>query len=250
MAYCLGPAIARVSHRDGSISSAILVRVSGTECGDHEGYIQVLKKEKKKSSNTECPDPSRIQQLVVEAISAINAVHESMQREVSIVQEERERIDIQYQEVEQNQTRIIEIKNEVDMQRNEIAARTSELESMSQNLQQQESDITTRAKQLEAEESEHASIRDTLATLQGQLNRDKEEIATQREELMERLGSTPKHTSKKSVKSEPVEQADEVEEQEPAPEVLAPKKATPKPASGSDQFRKLRRDAKRKAIGA
>lgn len=206
-------------------------------------------KRAKNNSGSDYPDPSRFQQLVSESLSAIKTVQESMQHEASIVQEDRERVDAQFQEVEHNQARIVEIKNEVDMQRNEIAAKSSELESVRQSLQEQENDISARAMKLETEESQHASIRDTLVTLQDQINHDKEEIASQREELMERLGSTPKISPKKPATPEPVDVM-ETQEPEPEPEAPAVKKASPKSATGSDQFRKLRRDAKRKAIGA
>lgn len=211
-----------------------------------------LKRSNKKAPEG-CPDPSRIQQLTGEAMNAMKEVHESMQRDLATVQEERERNETQMQDFEQNQTKMLEMKNDVDRQRNEMSSRVSEMESMKVDLENQENEIASRTQQLDADIADQVTVRDTLATLQEQLNRDQEEISVQREELMQRLGATTKSSSRKK-QAVPVNEASEPDEdlnsEETKPEIDSPKKASPKPASGADQFRKLRRDAKRKAIGA
>lgn len=214
-----------------------------------------LKRSKKKAPEG-CPDPSRIQQLTREAMNAMKEVHASLQRDTASVQEERERVDTQMQDFEQNQSKMLEMKNEIEMQRNEMSSSVSEMDSMKTELQNRENEIFSRTQQLDADMADQANIRDSLATLQEQLNRDQEEIAVHREELMQRLGATTK-TAKTSTRNKQAVSVDETthpdedlvaEESEPKKD--SPKKASPKPASGADQFRKLRRDAKRKAIGA
>ena len=82
-----------------------------------------------------------------------------------------------------------------------------------------------------------------LATLQSQLAQGQQEVAAQREELLQRLGSAP---------AIPIATRPEKPSREPGISEPSESTATPKPAASraAEQFRKLRRDAKRKAIGA
>ncbi len=88
---------------------------------------------------------------------------------------------------------------------------------------------------------ELAGTRDTLAYLQAQVAQGQLEVAAQRDELLQRLGGARQiPVTARSENHQP-----EIQE-EPSPA------SAPKPAASraAEQFRKLRRDAKRKAIGA
>jgi hypothetical protein len=90
---------------------------------------------------------------------------------------------------------------------------------------------------MEQQSAEIRRTRETLATMQAQMNRDHQEIAQQRQELLERLGAVEVSGSNGASK--------------PAAAAAAAGNGWqhPKPAAMADQFRKLRRDSKRRAIG-
>ena len=116
--------------------------------------------------------------------------------------------------------------------------RTVEQNTRESEFQQQVSEFSAKAKALEADALALATARETVTALQAQLNRDHEEIALQREELLRRLDSAPQ-----------VVRTPSNGQSVPAPST--PWQSVPKPASAPkvDRFRKLRRDAKRRAIG-
>ena len=91
-------------------------------------------------------------------------------------------------------------------------------------------------------------IRESLATLQGQLEREHQDVASAREELMARLGALPASAAP----IRPVERP-----REPLPVASPPRPRSVEPASpaapaadeAAEQMKKLRRDAKRRAMG-
>jgi len=122
-----------------------------------------------------------------------------------------------------------------------LEQREEELESLAQELEE-------RQQRVDREAAEIGRTREALGAMHAQLAHDQKEVASQREELLTRLGAAPP----KSSGSSPVN-------------VVHPKEKMPAPStngsSGQDdaetpasaaarQFRKLRRDAKRRAIGA
>ncbi len=120
--------------------------------------------------------------------------------------------------------------------------RAAEQNTRESEFQQQVSEFNAKAKALEADASALAAARETVTALQAQLNRDHEEIAVQREELLHRLDCAPQVARTRSNGRNAPDHA-------PAPST--PWQSGPKPASAPkvDRFRKLRRDAKRRAIG-
>ena len=116
-----------------------------------------------------------------------------------------------------------------------LAEQTSALAPKKQELEGLRTELDARTKQLEDQASALGKTRETFAAMQSQLTQDQEAVAQQREELLRRLGETP---AGKATPQEPL-----------VPVGPAPKDRAPKPAAAVDQFRKLRRDAKRKSIG-
>lgn len=123
---------------------------------------------------------------------------------------------------------------------NELA---QELQPRQQAVEQQELELSSRTEQLESYAGELTEMRETLIRLQEQLAQSQHEVSHQREELLARLGSTP------APMTAPRRLDQKFEAVEAVPTLPGSK---PKSAGGvaADQFRKLRRDAKRRAIGA
>lgn len=122
-----------------------------------------------------------------------------------------------------------------------LEQREEELESLAQELEE-------RQQQVDREAAEIGQTREALGAMHAQLAHDQKEVAAQREELLARLGAAPPSSSGSS----PVT-------------VVQPKEKMPEPSTNGShgaadaetpasaaarQFRKLRRDAKRRAIGA
>lgn len=135
---------------------------------------------------------------------------------------------------------LAEREHDVATAEQRLAASTQSLEQQRLQLQQKETEIARRVDFIEAEAAELESARDAILSLQQQLDRDHETIVGQREELLRRLAATPisKPGPRGSQPPAPVE-----------PEPVATAANGPKPGASVDQFRKLRRDAKRKALG-
>ena len=112
-------------------------------------------------------------------------------------------------------------------QRQELARRSEELTAQSQQLGSYAEDL--------------ARTKQTLVTMQAQLAHDQKEVVTQRESLLECLGSAPPTPAISATLACTRESLAPLRTPGPAPKAAA----TP----AARQFRKLRRDAKRKAIG-
>ena len=124
----------------------------------------------------------------------------------------------------------------------DLQAQMRELEPKWIEIRQREKELQTRAEQLDGFAAELNETRDTLACLQSQLADGQRDVAAQREELLNQLGGAhhiPVPAILKSTEHTGFTPSSKAE-------------AFPKPAAGraAEQFRKLRRDAKRKAIGA
>lgn len=124
----------------------------------------------------------------------------------------------------------------------ELEIRVRALEPRKRELEQQEKELTAQRRQLDVQVTELNETRKTLTAMQTQLTRDHQEIAIQREELSQRLDSVARVAPSRS-ESVGIAEA-------PVSARVTPMRG-PKPAVAQavDQFRKLRRDAKRKAIG-
>jgi chromosome segregation ATPase len=124
-------------------------------------------------------------------------------------------------------------QREVENKLRELAPKQKELDLRALDLEAQTSELEQRGSELE-------ELREALSEMQSQLKSDHDEVSAHREELLKRLSRLPDHHA---------------ENQEPMPTMLeVPAESNgwaPKPAStgGVDQYRKLRRDAKRRAIG-
>lgn len=124
----------------------------------------------------------------------------------------------------------------------ELETRTRALEPLKRELDQQEKELIVQRQQLDLQVSELNETRKTLTAMQDQLTRDHQGLSIQHDELLQRFGSespvAPSQTESVGVAEEPVS-------------AQATPTRGPKPAVAQlvDQFRKLRRDSKRKAIG-
>jgi outer membrane protein TolC len=121
------------------------------------------------------------------------------------------------------------------------------LEARNAEFDVRDRDLVNAEAQLAAQRVDLDEARDGIATLQTQLERERQEIAAQRSELSQRLGVPVPEPPP------PVDVIVREAPDPPAPLQEEPPVAEPEPkqpASGLvDRFRKLRRDAKRRAIG-
>jgi len=124
----------------------------------------------------------------------------------------------------------------------ELESRVCAIESGKRDLVLHEKELAAQREQLNRQATELDETRETLASMQAQLTRDHQETSKQRDELLKRLDRV-----KQVVPSRP-EIVGVAEE--PISAQATPLRG-PKPAivQSVDQFRKLRRDSKRKAIG-
>jgi hypothetical protein len=139
---------------------------------------------------------------------------------------------------------LAERENGLAQAERELENHLRSLEPRKRQLEQQEQELTAQRRQVDAQAAELDETRKTLAAMQAQLTRDHQEIAVQRDTLLERLGSVAR------VAPAPAESLRVGIAGEPVSAHATPVRG-PKPAAlpADEQFRKLRRDAKRKAIG-
>lgn len=123
------------------------------------------------------------------------------------------------------------LQREVETQLKQFKARDAE-------LKQNEKDYAERSRDLKVQHSELIEVRETVLALQDQLADDHQAVASHREQLLKKLDDAIPN------RPQPVKDM-------PGGPKPAARSGSPKPASnnGVDQFRKLRRDAKRKVIG-
>ena len=124
-------------------------------------------------------------------------------------------------------------QREVETKLRELAPRQKELDLRALDLEAQTTELEQRGSELE-------ELREALTEMQTQLKSDHNEVSAHRAELLKRLSRLPEQHA---------------EHQEPMPAMFElPTDHNgwgPKPAAtgGVDQYRKLRRDAKRRALG-
>lgn len=138
---------------------------------------------------------------------------------------------------------LAERERAVELAERRLNEMAGEIEPRQQFVQQREADLAARADELENYARELTDMRETLIRMQEQLAQSQHEVAHQREELLARLGSTAPPAAV------PRRLDQKVEPVQAVPTLNGNK---PKSAGGvaAEQFRKLRRDAKRRAIGA
>lgn len=130
---------------------------------------------------------------------------------------------------------------DIERTRKQYEQLASELEPRRLAIEQDEVRLAAQRDQLEAYASELEDTRQALVTMQEQLTHEQQELNAQRGELLQKIGGIPRIAAAPSIAPKPAS----------PPDVFAEVASGPKPAASSaaEQFRKLRRDAKRRAIG-
>ena len=175
-----------------------------------------------------------------------------------LLAEERERVTAGIEELGRQRASVETLARQVEEEKaqgvaaNEATA--AEHQRMVARSEQETADLKRRTKLIEEHEGraeqahmEIESTRQVLAAMQARLTREQQELATQRGELLEQIGGLPTRIGPSNGKAVAGAPADLTQSESTS----APSRP-PKPAGGSttSQFRKLRRDAKRRAIGA
>ncbi len=136
-------------------------------------------------------------------------------------------------ELKKREQAVLAAQREVENRLRELAPKQKELDLRALDLEAQTTELEQRGSELE-------ELREALTEMQSQLKTDHDEVSAHRQELLKRLSRLPEQHA---------------ENQEPMPAMVEmPPDSNgwaPKPAAtgGVDQYRKLRRDAKRRAIG-
>lgn len=200
----------------------------------------------------------------VQERAQLDALRDEVQRAQTDIQQAHEQCQGERQALDAKKDEFLILRNNLARERDEHAASVaiiaereravelaerrlnemaSELEPRQQSLEHREAEIASRTEQLESYANELTELRETLIRMQEQLAQSQHDVAHQREELLSRLGSTPIPTTA------PRRLEQKIEPMQAVPTLNGNK---PKSAGGvaAEQFRKLRRDAKRRAIGA
>lgn len=140
---------------------------------------------------------------------------------------------------------LAESKESIARERKQCREELQQLAPQREEIQKQSAALAQRTEQLDSHAAELEETRSTLETLQHQIAHDQREVASQRETLLSKIGSTGNTASES--KAEP----DGTRLRPGEKSTHGSQLQAPKPGAGNAaaQFRKLRRDAKRKAIG-
>ncbi len=195
------------------------------------------------------PDPSPVRHAAFEALEGLKKAQDRLQQDMKKLRAEHRSLDGNRRDVAQARAELADRRDELEAKFVELAEKIrnldrqrSDIESSSAQLHDGQSALAVRSQQLDDYAAELAATRDALGTMQTQLSREQRDLATQRQELLQRLGS-----STCSLPEPPnVEAVPDASEQSEVLQSRLPKPAACRP---SDQFRKMRRDTKRRAIG-
>jgi len=211
----------------------------------------------------EAPNAVRVQELAHEAVRALRAAQTHVIKEAEAIVADREALaadrgiltrkesDLgrQRKELEAQLADIVRVSADLETRTASIArieretdAKARELEPKKQDLERREQELRSWSEQVEVQTAEMTQTREVLTDMQAQLEHDHKEVSAHRDELLQRLSQFGPRTAP-PVPAAPVEPE--------KPSAAHPSGRSPKPAVAQavDQFRKLRRDAKRKAIG-
>ncbi len=137
---------------------------------------------------------------------------------------------------------LVERESAIEIAETNLAEQRQITEPRFKELERRETEFSARSKEIEAYAAELDGTRKTLLTMQEQLELAQKEVATQREELLRRLGGTSQMPLIAKTPDRNVGQISDLE-------IESPGKPKPAASPAAEQFRKLRRDAKRRAIG-
>ncbi len=171
-------------------------------------------------------------------------------RSIAAGQQQLDRLRAQLEEqARANSARADEIMQrdaELEMARQRLNEESQSVHAMNEEMQSRTDELERREEEVQASVGDVASRREALGTLQNQLVREQKDLAGQRQELLDRLDTVPVRAGR----TEKTSDADAVAVEGQSAELLQSGPA-PKPAgnSAAEQFRKLRRDSRRKAVG-
>ena len=205
------------------------------------------------------PDAGEVRRFAVEALRALKSAQEQLGRDSEELQLENARIDADRQQLARQQeefakrrqafeadvANLEEMAAELGQQResieSQLGGQKEALESQRLELERRQQELEERSRQLEARDAELGELRETLIAMQTQLADDQKDVAAQRKALLRQLGGADQSGAMREGWQDA---------QDPSAQDHVPQRHHPKPAAAAaDQFRKLRRDAKRKAIG-
>ncbi len=167
--------------------------------------------------------------------TAVSQREDELREEQQHLQAERESLTAATHTLEERERAAAALEERIRQTEAQLQDVAAKQHAREYELEERVAQIDTHGHESESQAAEAASARETVAMLQNQLERELAEVAAQREELMRRLDVTPMPAA-----GEPTQPLPD-EAPAPAEESSERKKA--------GMFRKLRRDAKRKALG-
>ena len=201
------------------------------------------------------PDSGEMQRLAQETLATVKAAREKLHEDAETLRAQRGQIErerVEFAEAHSAADQLLaERERSLEQMEQRFNEQLAELEPQRERLDRRERDMMAREEQIETFAAELNDTHRALSTLQQQLARDQQDLAAQRQELLDQLGG---------VKEVPIGTTGRIGDPAssappptpaPPPSPAAPGAPKPKPAASAaaGQFRKLRRDAKRKAIG-
>lgn len=193
--------------------------------------------------------------LLAERTTAVEQAREELEahsRAFTLAQEamdsDREALANQEDELQQIREEQLNLQRSLDQRQSMMDATERDLAAQVEQLNEAEQkfaadrdafEVRATAARKKMEEIEHTKA--TLAEIQGQLTQEQQEVAAQRADLLGRIG--------RDIPAEIAMGPSEPSNTAPGKPSAAPAKRT-ELDSATKQFRKLRRDAKRKVIGA
>lgn len=189
---------------------------------------------------------------IATSAAAAETGRQELERDHQAVEAQRlELTEAQRRQVQAAET-LGERERAVQEEESKVIRQAEELAPLRNALDQRQLDMQAQSEQLESLDAELSEKHRMLATLQEQLVHEQQQIADQRRIMFERLGTENQVASGDTTAPVPAKGApDQTGVTQPVESVAQAPVTAPQPPAGgkADQFRKLRRDAKRRAIG-
>ncbi len=176
-----------------------------------------------------------------------------------VIAERRRNMDVSIKCLTEKEESVARAGQKVEEELGELASQREKIQQESDSVNDRQSQLGERSDQLELYAKELDGSRSALEAMQVQLLRDQSEIAVHREALLTQIARQAGSTGRQAdgvggaIESPdaPAKRTDESGSASSSVSIPKAPKSTPKAGGGSsaEQFRKLRRDAKRKSIG-
>jgi len=193
----------------------------------------------------EAPSPAEVVASAKTALETFKRARAQMNIEAVELENRREKMEADHEQ------HVLELQEEKSEQRRLLEVERQELTEKMDDLESRQESVSAMLNQMEVDKDALSASMKELEERKEQFDKERNALASAAEELDERELSITKREHDLAQLQRGLErltdsQKDEADQQPPPAPVETPK---PTGATTADQFRKLRRDAKRRAIG-